>query len=137
MKKSLFLFTALLAIGLVSCTKDMDKNTQTIPVLEAKMSPEDSILLKNAGAIFESPMTQRDIDSLKEMSIMKFPLGSSRKSALYGNEYTDWSGQIHFQVWYNYAYGHTPSVQVAVGPDWVLVGGGAKTGGGKQVKVLI
>jgi len=115
----------------------MDKNTQTIPVLEAKMSPEDSILLKNAGTIFESPMTQRDIDSMKEMSIMKFPLSSSRKSALYGNEYTDWSGQIHFQVWSDYAYGHTPSIQVAVGPDWVLVGGGAKTTGGQLVRVLI
>jgi hypothetical protein len=116
---------------IVSCSKENNdqKETQTkTSSSELKLSTSDSIAKMNAGAFLKSTITARAMDSVEKMRSIK--IHGSARSALYGSEYTDWSGYIHFQIFTAISdYGDICTSQASVGSDWVLVGGGAYTTG--------
>ncbi|TAL75073.1 MAG: hypothetical protein EPN88_03440 [Bacteroidetes bacterium] len=131
--KKLLLFSALLLME-ISCSKENfdkkeDQTSKGVAELKSAIKTPnlDSIARMNAGAFLESILTAREIDSLSKMRTTESSK-SSASIASEGPEYTDWSGLIHLKYWYETtAEGHTPSLSVSVGADYVLVGGGAYT----------
>lgn len=124
MKKNLILCAILLV--LISCSKNNTDNGEITKTTVAKLNL-DSIAKMNNGAFLESVLTTREIDSINEI---KASLSSKQiTTTINGQQYTDGSGKIHLQFFYNSTTTavHWPHIEAIVPSDFIVVGGGAYT----------
>jgi len=133
MKKTLIFFTVLTTV--MSCSKNSD-NINTFgnnSAFELKSAGKPSLISIDTTVwskyLIYKPLTPHEKDSLAKVASPKSTLVGNAAyvtNTLEGPEYTDYSGQIHFQVFSaTSTKTNHPIMTVSVSGGYAMVGGGA------------